>query len=136
MNTTKKYKKLMTHLFTIWVALHTLNYSVDIDAVLFSQVSYSIEQEQTYDNKVESFVELFADLFFDQKFDGFEDNPFSQNESKSVIAKVFFNLPVINIINDYKEEILLKNDEINTFYLDFSYPTPVTDIIPPPPRVS
>lgn len=135
MRNTKTYKQLIKHLFTFWVALHTLNYSVDIDSVLFSQASYSTTEE-CYQNKVESFLEIFISLVFDEQFDGFEDNPFSQNESKSFVAKVFVNLPSLQIISDDVEKECQFKEQLVFYYIGQNYPTPTVDIIPPPPRVA
>ncbi|WP_156152252.1 hypothetical protein [Flammeovirga sp. OC4] len=136
MRNTKTYKHLFRHLFTIWVALHTLNYSVDIDAVLFSQANYSTEEYTLHDNKVESFFEIFVNLFWDGHLDDLKDNPFSQNESKSFIPKVFTFLKTCQIIHEVAEKELIFKEHLSFFYLDQSYPTPTSDIIPPPPRVA
>ncbi|NME66728.1 hypothetical protein [Flammeovirga aprica] len=136
MRFSKTYKHLFRHLFTVWVALHTLNYSVDIDAVLFSQANYSTEEITLYDNKVESFFEIFVHLLWEGQLDDLKDNPFSQNESKSFIPKVFTFVNACQIIYEAEEAVLHFKEQLDFFYLDQSYPTPTADIIPPPPRVA
>ncbi|KXX69696.1 hypothetical protein AVL50_12440 [Flammeovirga sp. SJP92] len=113
-----------------------MNYSVDIDAVLFSQANYSTEEHTLYDNKVESFFEIFVNLFWDGQLDNIKDNPFSQNESKSFIPKVFTFVKACQLIHEAEDKELIFKEQLIFFYLDQSYPTPTADIIPPPPRVA
>ncbi|NLR94183.1 MULTISPECIES: hypothetical protein [Flammeovirga] len=129
------YKKIIRPLLTIWVALHTLNYSVDIDAVLVSQANYSPETLIVQDDKIESFVELICQIIFEDNFSDFNDNPFSQNESKSFSPIVCLSYPVFDIIHEGIEREFHESIT-HTFYLDKNYPTPIKDIVPPPPRMS